>query len=98
MAPIIYYLLRNRANHEAAGSVIMISERERVIVLMSTIHAGYRTLKQRIDLGELPVVNEYTNFIDKYEITAEELRPKLMPRRKIFATTKSEAPTNFLQK
>ena len=58
----------------------MISERERVIVLMSTIHAGYRTLKQRIDLGELPVVNEYTNFIDKYEITAEELRPKLMPR------------------
>ena len=85
----------DRANDEAAGSVIMMTERERVIVLMSTIHAGYRTLKRRIDLGELPAVItmiEFTNFINKYEITAEELRPKLIPQRKIFATTKSEAP------
>ena len=86
--------LCDRANDEAAGSVIMMTERERVIVLMSTIHAGYRTLKRRIDLGELPAVItmiEFTNFINKYEITAEELRPKLIPQRKIFATTKSEA-------
>ena len=46
-----------RANTEAAGSVTMMSERERVMVLMSTIHSGYRLLKRRIDLGELPAVN-----------------------------------------
>ena len=53
---------------------------------MSTIHAGYRTLKRRIDLGELPAVItiiEFTSFINKYEITAEKLRSKLIPQRKI---------------
>ena len=65
----------------------MMTERERVIVLMSTIHTGYRTLKRKTNLGELPAIItlvQFTNFINKYEITAEELRRKLIPQRKIF--------------
>ena len=80
--------LSERANTEAAGSVTMMSERERVMVLMSTIHSGYRLLKRRIDLGELPAVNtlvEFIRFVNKYETTAAEFRPKIIPPRKIFA-------------
>ena len=82
--------LCQRANTEAEGSVIMMSDRERVMVLMSTMHQGYRNIKRRIDLGELPTVNtleDFIVFINRYEITAAELRPKPVIQRKIFVST-----------
>ena len=89
--------LCNRANSQAADSVIMMSDRERVMVLMSTMHQGYRNIKRRIDLGELPGVNtleEFTNFINRYEITAAEMRPKPIVQRKIFTVTEGTGTNN----
>ena len=89
--------LCNRANSQVADSVIMMSDRERVMVLMSTMHQGYRNIKRRIDLGELPGVNtleEFTNFINRYEITAAEMRPKPIVQRKIFTVTEGTGTNN----
>ena len=86
--------LSNRANATAVGSVAMMTERERVTVLMSILHGGYKPIKRRIDLGEIDEVNsmeEFITFINRYELTAAENRPKLVQPRKIFATTKSAA-------
>ena len=83
-------VLGSKANAADPGSTIMMTEKERVIVMMSTIHSGYRILKKRIDLGELPPVNtmdEFITFFNKYEVTANEFRPKQVQQRKIFAAT-----------
>ena len=84
--------LAARANAVTAGSVAMMTERESVIVLMSTIHAGYKSIKRRIDLGEIGNVNtmeEFLTFLNRYEVPASENRPRTILSRKIFAAMKS---------
>ena len=49
------------ANAVTAGSVAMMTERERVIVLMSTFHAGYKSVKRRINLDGIGNVNTEIN-------------------------------------
>ena len=71
--------LAARASAVTAGSVAMMTERERVIVLMSTIYAGYKSIKRRIDLGEIGNVNtmeEFLTFLNRYEVPASENRPR----------------------
>ena len=84
--------LAARANAVTAGSVAMMTERERVIVLMSTIHAGYKSIKRRIDLGEIGngnTMEEFVTFLNSYEVSASENRPRTILPRKIFAAVKS---------